>query len=133
MGKGVQTAYTEKYMQRYLWQENVAKNRTLRDLAKEFGVSHGVIQRGLDGKFPKRKDLREKMYLAPIEEVEACLSCGQAHVTKRCTQNSKPRPPRIAIRLDNPESAARSIINNMEEDKIKELLDRVLAHRIMTG
>ena len=33
-----------------------------------------------------------------------------------------PRPPRIAIRLDNPESAARSIQKHMEPDLIAELI-----------
>lgn len=34
-----------------------------------------------------------------------------------------PRPPRIAIRLDNPESAARSIQNNMDPGVIGELIE----------
>jgi hypothetical protein len=34
-----------------------------------------------------------------------------------------PRPPRIAIRLDNPESAALSIQNNMRPDVIAELIE----------
>ena len=34
-----------------------------------------------------------------------------------------PRPPRIAIRLDNPESAAMSIQNNMEPEVMAELIE----------
>ena len=35
----------------------------------------------------------------------------------------RPRPPRIAIRLDNPESAARSIMKNMDQEVIGELIE----------
>ena len=34
-----------------------------------------------------------------------------------------PRPPRIAIRLDNPESAARSIKGHMEAGVVEDLVD----------
>lgn len=120
----VQKAYKEKDIFRYLMVENRAKNRSLRNLAKEFGVSHGVIQRALKGKFPKRKDLRHRLYLVPIEEIEACLKCGVVHTTKRCTSsNPRPRPPRIAIRLDNPESAARSIKGHMDPEVVTELVE----------
>ena len=34
-----------------------------------------------------------------------------------------PRPPRISIRLDNPESAARSIQKHMEPENIRELVE----------
>ena len=36
-----------------------------------------------------------------------------------------PRPPRISIRLDNPESAARSIQNNMDSETIAELIEKL--------
>ncbi len=122
---GVQTAYTEEYIQLYLLHEKHTKNRSLRDLAKEFKVSHGAIQRALKGVLPKRKDLREKMGLVPIEEVEVCLRCGVVHTTKRCTSTngSKPRPPRIAIRLDKPDSAATTILEHMDQEKVSELID----------
>ena len=98
----VLSTYTEKDVLAYLLHEKQAKNRSLRDLAKEFKVTHGVIQRALEGTFPKRKDLRVKMKVAPA-----------------------PRYPRIAIRLDNPESAADSIVKHMgtrERDELIELL-----------
>jgi hypothetical protein len=127
---GVQNAYTEEQVKFYLLYEKYALNRTLRDLASEFSVSHGVIQRALKGQFPKRKDLRDRMCLVPTETIEACLNCGMVHTTKRCTSNnSKPRPPRIAIRLDNPDSAARSIINNMGAGEREELIEILLENR----
>ena len=122
MGKGVQTAYTDEYVQLYLLREKEAKNRSLRDLAKEFGVSHGVIQRVLKGKFPKRKDLRRRLYLVPIEEIKACYKCGKI-LSKYHKCKSDPRPPRISIRLDDPESAARSIEKHMEPELISELIE----------
>jgi hypothetical protein len=66
---GVQKAYNEIGMYHYLLEENRVKKRSLRDLAKEFGVSYGVIQRALDGRFPKRFDLRVRMGLPEISEV----------------------------------------------------------------
>ena len=57
--------------------------------------------------------------IAPI-----CSKCGQVHITKRCNQSSRNRrPPRVAIRLDNPESAAQSITRYMDTSKIDELID----------
>ena len=62
------------------------------------------------------------MGLPKLVTRSACHTCGEDHTTKRCTNNNhKPRPPRIAIRLDNPGSAAASIINNMDQVAIREL------------
>lgn len=120
---GVLLPYTEEYMQLYLLHQKHENKRSLRDLASELEVSHGVIQRSLKGQFPKRKDLREKLNLSPLEIIEACHKCGVVHTTKRCTStNHRPRPPRISIRLDNPESAARSIENHMDGELIRELV-----------
>ena len=118
----VQTPYTEEHIQRYLLDEKQTKNRSLRDLASEFEVSHGVIQRLLKGQFPKRKAIREKMNLSPLELVEICSGCGKVLTPyHRCHTNNKLRN-RIAIRLDNPESAARSIEKHMEPGKIEQLI-----------
>ena len=135
-GTGVQKSYKEQDVYRYLFVERQAKKRSLRDLADEFGVSHGVIQRALKGEFPKRKDIRMRLKLVPLEEVEACPKCGVVHTTKRCNNSNSKRYSRIAIRLDNPESAANSIMRNMgtmERDELIELLmeqsDTVYASR----
>ena len=42
----------------------------------------------------------------------------------------KPRPPRISIRLDNPESAARSIKGHMEPDLIGELIELLMKGKL---
>ena len=63
---------------------------------------------------PKLDDLLvEKGILPPkpiVVEVEAC-SCGEVHLSRRCPTRrpSKPRN-RVSINVDNPTSAARSIL-----------------------
>ncbi|KKK73260.1 hypothetical protein LCGC14_2895620 [marine sediment metagenome] len=65
---------------------------------------------------------RKRLGMSEKKKVSGCLTCGKVHTTKRCTNgNHKPRPPRIAIRLGNPESAAASIKGHMDQAAIREL------------
>lgn len=78
-----------------------------------------LIAKGYD---PGNK-IRRILHLPDKQAVEVC-HCGVAHTTKRCTSsNHRPRPPRIAIRLDNPESAARSIQKHMDPELMAELVE----------
>ena len=61
---------------------------------------------------------------ATLAPAPVCPKCGQVHISHRCTNGAKKaRPPRLAIRLDSPESAALSIIKHMEPEHIAELID----------
>jgi hypothetical protein len=79
---------------------------------------------------PKSPLLRYKLGLPRMKEVEVCeehgvvheYDCGSQVVKPKPKRAHRPRPPRIAIRLDNPRSAAASVLNNMDEDKVKELV-----------
>ena len=122
----VQKAYKEEDVQLFLLYENRIEKRSLRDLAKEFDVSHGVIQRLLKGQFPKRKDIRTKMSLSPLKQVEICAECGR--IKTKYHRHDYTRPPRIAIRLDNPESAANSILKHMDAELVG-VLRRALDNR----
>ena len=60
-----------------------------------------------------------------VVPVEVCPTCGEAPLAKHHHCNGKPprpRHPRLAIRLDDPASAARSIAKHMEAGKIAELI-----------
>ena len=69
---------------------------------------------------------RKRLGMSEKKKVSGCLTCGKVHTTKRCTNsNHKPRPPRIAIRLGNPESAAASIKGHMDQAAIRELRELI--------
>ena len=101
------------------------KVKSWRVVAKPYGLKPNMARMIAYGYDPGNK-IRAKLHLPAKQVVLACAKCGVAHVTKRCTNgNGKPRPPRIAIRLDNPDSAARSIMRNMgagERDELIEIL-----------
>ncbi len=80
-----------------------------------------LISKGYD---PGNK-IRRELRLPDKQAVEVCPSCGVVHTTKRCTSTngSKPRPPRIAIRLDKPPSAATTILEHMDREKVNELVE----------
>ena len=58
-----------------------------------------------------------------IAPAPVCPKCGHVHVSRRCTNGNRKNKPRIAIRLDSPKSAARSIIKHMDAERIAELID----------
>ena len=81
---------------------------------------------------PKDPMLRYKLGLPTMREIEVCEEHGVVHEYDCITEtvkpkpkraNHNPRPPRIAIRLDKPDSAAASIKGHMERDKVNELID----------
>jgi len=94
-----------------------------RKVAEPYSIHPNMARLIANGYDPGNR-IREKLRLPDKAKVEVCRSCGVAHTTKRCTStNHSPRPPRISIRLDNPESAARSIEKHMEPDLIVELIE----------
>ena len=66
--------------------------------------------------------IRLVLRLPDKRAVEVCRECEKP-LTKYHDCKTHPRPPRIAIRLDSPESAALSIQNNMDPDMMAELID----------
>ncbi len=80
---GVQFAYTGHDAQNDLdlvrrvrkWR----KSRSMRDIARELGVSHGVVQRLAAGKVPKRPEIREALGLKVLAPAPVCSRCGVVH------------------------------------------------------
>ena len=66
--------------------------------------------------------IRLVLRLPDKRAVEVCGECGKP-LTKYHDCKTNPRPPRIAICLDNPESAATSIKGHMDRDRINELIE----------
>ncbi len=95
-----------------------------RKVAEPYEVHPSMARMIANGYDPGNR-IREKLRLPNKQAVEVCPSCGIAHTTKRCTSTngSKPRPPRIAIRTDNPDSAAASIKGHMDQEKVSELIE----------
>lgn len=92
------------------------KPSSFRTRAGAIGISHPVLIRyekyGIE---PERRDLRARLKLPPLHTAPACQHCGAPpHAHRNCparrNSHGKPRPPRIAIALDDPASAARSIL-----------------------
>jgi hypothetical protein len=77
--------------------------------------------------YPIPMKWRVHLGLPAKKVVIACRTCGEAHVTKRCTKNIGSRPRRIAIRLDDPESAAKSIMKHMDKESLEGLLDLIMS------
>ena len=98
------------------------EKRSWRKVGDPYKIHPSMARMIANGHDPGNR-IREKLRLPDKEKVEVCRSCGVAHTTKRCTStNHRPRPPRISIRLDNPESAARSIRGSMVGELIRELV-----------
>ena len=112
---------------RYLILREKSRLKTWRDIAEVFGISCGMAWRiGMAGYEPKDNKIREKLHLPLLIDTPACLKCGQVHVTKRCMANNGNnghRPRRVAIRTDNPESAARTIEKHFGKAFISELIE----------
>lgn len=87
------------------------------------GVSKIVIWKIANYSYePRDPILRYKLGLSTLKEVPICEECGKT-LTKYHKCKSRPRPPRIAIRLDNPESAVRSIERHMAPENIDQLIE----------
>ena len=89
------------------------------------GVSKIVIWKIANTSYePRGPILRYKLGLSTLREVPVCEECGKVlTIYHKC--KSDPRPPRISIRLDDPESAARSIQKHMEPELIAELVEKL--------
>jgi len=111
---------------RYLILQEKSRLKTWRDIAEVFGISCGMAWRiGMTGYEPKEDKIRAKLRLPLLVPAPACLKCGQVHVTKKCMANNGNgrRPRRVAIRVDNPESAARTIEKHFGKAFISELIE----------
>ena len=92
-----------------------------RKVAGPYGIHPSMARMIANGYDPGNR-IREKLRLPDKEAVEICPKCGKVlTLYHRCGSNH--RIPRLAIRLDNPESAALSIQNNMDPDMMAELID----------
>ena len=60
----------------------------------------------------------------------ACHSCGDDHTTKRCTSSNNKKRNRLSINLDNPGSAARSIMKYMDLDLVEVLIEMLMEGKI---
>lgn len=122
----VQSLYTEEELLASLWQKRLV-GMTLRAIAAEYEeISYGDIQRCLKGEFPKSPHKRAKLKLVTFAPAPICIKCGQVHVTKRCVNgNGKKGPRRVAVRVDDPESAARTIKRHFGEDELRKLIDEL--------
>ena len=92
--------------------------KSWRRVAKPYDL-HPNMARLISKGYDPGNRIRKKLRLPDKKAVQTC-KCGEVHV-KGHPKNYKPRPPRIAIRLDNPGSAAASIMNNMDLKAIREL------------
>lgn len=59
----------------------------------------------------------------PVHGVVHCYDCETQIVKPARNHPARPRPPRISIRLDDPDSAARSILSHMEAGAVVKLID----------
>ncbi len=91
-------------------------------LAKHYGVNKGLIYKIIQfGHIPSKPEIRKKLRLPEIKKVVACIKCGEFHPRKRCSSGNHKKRNRLSINLDNSESAAKSIMNHMDREGIKEL------------
>lgn len=87
-----------------------------------------LLYRISTGYNPVSNKLRDLLGLPRGYIVYACPICGILH-TAKCSKAAKPPPigkpraPRISIRLDDPDSAARSILAHMKAEKIVKLIE----------
>ena len=81
--------YTEDGLQSYLWKQKL-QGKSLRAIAEEFGVNHAVIQRGLNGEFPRDIGTRLRLGIPVLRSVPVCHQCGEVHVRKRCSRSQVP-------------------------------------------
>ena len=98
--------------------------KSWRDTAEPYGIFPSMARMLANGYEPGYK-IRKKLNLPTVVPVEVCPDCGKAPLAKHHRCNGKPprpRRPRLAIRLDDPHSAARSIRRHMTKDNIKALL-----------
>jgi len=92
---------------------------------KLLGVNKGLISASYNHATYSHK-LRDALDLPLLAMVPMCAACGEVHTQlKTCDKTRAKRhyPPTLKIRTDDVESAARSMLNNLEEDYLFNLLD----------
>ena len=101
---------------------NHAQVASWRKVAEPYSIHPNMARMIANGYDPGNR-IREKLRLPKKQAIESCAKCGYVHSTKRCSNGDhRPRPPRISIRLDSPESAARSIERHMEPENVDQLI-----------
>ena len=107
-------AYKNEFLAYY---EKVA---SWRKVAEPYSIHPNMARLIANGYDPGNR-IRERLQLPEKQPVEMCEECGKVlTVYHKC--KSEPRPPRISIRLDDPESASRSIKKHMDPGVIGELM-----------
>ena len=62
--------------------------------------------------------------------VPVCDRCGLVHTIKRCKSSNHKKRNRLSINLDNPGSAARSIMKYMDFDSVEVMIEMLMEERI---
>ena len=98
--KGVRWAYTFPELKRAI--ESQHREKSLREIARSLSVSHGVIQRILQGIEPKAFYIRNRLLLPTTIPTPVCPLHGVVH-EKRCPgAEPKPRKPTKSARRKAP-------------------------------
>lgn len=101
--------------------------KSLRAVARIYGVNHAVIQRALKNIEPENAHIRAALNLSALVPAPACPQCGAVHVSKRCPNTAgRKRPRRVAIHCEDMKSAAATILNNLSKEKLTELIIALL-------
>jgi len=103
------------------------KNCTYSDLEQLYGVNKYYLWHIIndDGYSPPLK-VAATLGVILMRPAPACLRCGKVPLAKHHRCNGKPhrpRHPRLAIRLDDPHSAARSILKHMPPAQLNKLVE----------
>ena len=96
---------------------------TYANLAQLYGInSYYLWNIVTDDNYQPPLKVASTLGVVLMRPAPACPNCGDVHTKKTCPMQYKPRPPRLAIRLDDPRSAARSIRRHMTKDQIAALV-----------
>lgn len=110
------------------------------DIGSHYELSAMIVWKFFEkGYIPERNDIRKKLGLVKIDYAPTCSICNDTHIHKHnekvydpaiqdvkplkpVSKPRKPRPARISINKRNMASAARTIINNLDANKVRELV-----------
>ena len=100
-------------------------------LSRHYGVSKGLIYKIIQfGHIPTKPEIRKNLNLPEKKTIEACIKCGRYHIQKRCSGGKYKKRNRLSINLDNPGSAARSIMKYMDLDLVEVLIEMLKEGKI---
>lgn len=101
------------------------RNHTYDELAEIHRVNKYYLWHMLknDSYVPPNRVLRA-LDIPALIPAPACVKCGNVHTTKKCTQGAvkKNRARRVAVRCDDMRSAANTLLNNLDDTQIVELI-----------